>query len=211
MTTPMSMNRVIHAAIRRDLARFDRALTAFPDGDARRAAELGKAWRYLHGELTRHHTGEHEIAWPALRQVGVSAETLAAMDAEHDRLAEALDAAADSMRTLENGPASSSAAAAASAMANLSKVAEEHMAHEEAEIEPVYTGKKDDPAIKAMGRRFSKVDPLTAGKFFAWLENGASAEERASLRDSVPGPVITILGRLFGLPYHRTIAPVWEK
>ena len=40
----MSMNKVIHAAVRRDLDRFVAALAAFPDGDAERAAGLGRAW-----------------------------------------------------------------------------------------------------------------------------------------------------------------------
>ena len=40
----MSMNKVIHAAFRRDLDRFLAALAGFPDGDAARAADLGRAW-----------------------------------------------------------------------------------------------------------------------------------------------------------------------
>ena len=40
----MSMNKVIHAAIRRDLDRFGAALDGFRDGDSARAAQLGLAW-----------------------------------------------------------------------------------------------------------------------------------------------------------------------
>src|SRR5207249_1325274 len=89
MAETLSMNKVIHGAVRRDLARFLDALAAFPDGDSRRAAQLATAWEFFFGELDYHHHSEHAIAWPALRTVGVDDAVLAQMDAEHDKLAEA--------------------------------------------------------------------------------------------------------------------------
>ena len=62
----MSMNKVIHGAIRRDLDRFEGALTTFRAGDSERARQLGVAWENFDRQLTDHHEGEHEIAWPAL-------------------------------------------------------------------------------------------------------------------------------------------------
>ncbi len=49
-----------------------------------------------------------------------------------------------------------------------------------------------------------------AGSFFAWVQNGASAEEQATLRGSVPGPVLTIIGGLFGRSYRKTAASAWQ-
>ncbi|MBW8732635.1 MAG: hemerythrin domain-containing protein, partial [Terrabacter sp.] len=95
----MSMNKVIHAAFRRDLQRFLDALTGVTDGDTARAAQLGKAWDNFDAQLTDHHEGEHEIAWPAMRSIGVTDELLAVFDAEHDRMAEALAATRRSMAT----------------------------------------------------------------------------------------------------------------
>lgn len=210
MTSPMSMNRAIHGAFRRDLDRFAAALAAFPAGDGKRAADLLTAWQYFDFELTRHHHGEHEIAWPALRQVGVSDELLTQLDSEHDRLAAALRTADSALRALSATPTPEAAAEAGKAISELRAVADEHMTHEEAELEPVYHQKKDDPAIKEMGRKFSRGNPLVAGKFLAWVQNGASDEELAGLRASIPGPVLTIFGRVVGMPYHRRIAPVWK-
>ena len=79
----MSMNRVIHGAIRRDLERFEGALTTFRDGDGERARQLGAAWENFDTQLTDHHEGEHEIAWPALQSVGVSKELLATIKPQH--------------------------------------------------------------------------------------------------------------------------------
>jgi hemerythrin-like domain-containing protein len=207
----MSMNRAIHGAFRRDLGRFDAALGAFQDGDAKRAAGLKAAWDHFNSELTRHHTDEHRIAWPALRSVGVSDEVLATMDAEHDRLAAALKAADTAMGMFATAPTRANAAAAKQAIGSLSEVAEEHMTHEEAEIDPVYVAKADAPEIKEMGRKFARGNPVVAGNFMAWVTNGASAEEMAGLRANVPGPVLTIFSKVIGMSYNRRIAPVWKN
>ncbi len=79
----MSMNKAIHSAFRRDLNRFMDALSKFSAGDHARALQLQTAWKNFDHQLTRHHEGEHEIAWPAMESVGVSKEALAQMDAEH--------------------------------------------------------------------------------------------------------------------------------
>ena len=86
----MSMNKAIHGAFRRDLDRFITALGTFQPGDRARAAQLATAWANFDDQLTHHHEGEHQIAWPALHAVGVSTELLDAMDAEHDTMAAAL-------------------------------------------------------------------------------------------------------------------------
>ncbi len=71
------MNKAIHGAFRRDLDRFITALGTFQPGDRTRAAQLATAWANFDDQLTHHHEGEHEIAWPALAAVGVSPELLA--------------------------------------------------------------------------------------------------------------------------------------
>ncbi|MGZ8800876.1 MAG: hypothetical protein ACXWXF_13025, partial [Aeromicrobium sp.] len=62
----MSMNKAIHGAFRRDLNRFVEALAVFEPGDDKRARQLATAWANFDDQLTDHHEGEHEIAWPAL-------------------------------------------------------------------------------------------------------------------------------------------------
>ena len=86
----MSMNKAIHGAFRRDLTRFITVLSNFPPGDVERGEQLAYAWSNFDAQLTHHHRGEHEIAWPALTAVGVSTSLLAAMDAEHDSMAAAI-------------------------------------------------------------------------------------------------------------------------
>jgi hypothetical protein len=207
----MSMNRVIHGAFRRDLDRFVAALGSFPAGDRVRAGALGAAWANFDDQLTVHHEGEHEIAWPALEAVGVSPELLATMDDEHDTMADALSETRTAMAALVRTADDEDAAAALAAFQELQRVTVQHLDHEEAELEGVYQAKRDTPEIKAMGRACGKVSPSRGGRFFAWVLDGASPAERAAVSLEVPGPVLTIIGGVFGRGYRKNIAPVWRR
>ena len=206
----ISMNRAIHFAVRRDLDRFVDALARFPDGDSRRADQLGTAWENFDFQLTNHHEGEHEIAWPALEKIGVTRDVLATMDAEHDVMAARLAGAREAMATLRSAPTAAHAQAAHAAMVELQAATVQHLDHEEAEIEPLYLAKRDDPVMKQMGRQFCKVSPKQGGVFFAWVTDGASPEAMQGIRGNVPGPVLTIIGGIFGRSYRRDVAPVWK-
>ena len=204
----MSMNRVIHSALRRDLGRFEVALGAFVEGDSRRAEQLWTAWANFDEQLTIHHVGEHSIVWPTLRQLGMKEDLITQWDHEHEQLAEALRNTDDAMRELRRSPSATNAKSASDAMAKLSEVASKHLDHEEADLEAFYLARKDTPEIKAMNRKF-RMRPPAAGTFFAWLQDGASTEDVAGLKQNVPPPVVAALTTLFGRSYRRTIAPVW--
>jgi hemerythrin-like domain-containing protein len=207
----MSMNKAIHGAFRRDLTRFMTALSSFQPGDVVRGKQLATAWSNLDDQLTRHHESEHEIAWPALTAVGVSPTVLASMDTEHDAMAAAIVGVRAAMPALQSTASVDDVSTAREAFERLQAVTVEHLDHEEAEIEPIYLEKSDTPEIKAMGRAFGKVDPASGGRFFAWVADGASADETAAISRDVPGPVLTIVGGIFGRGYRKNIAPVWKS
>lgn len=206
----MSMNKAIHGAFRRDLDRFVAALGVFRDGDAVRAAQLGRAWENFDDQLTHHHVGEHEVAWPHLERAGVPRELLEQMDAEHDVMAAALARARTSMAALRQDPSAAQATAARDAMQELRSATTEHLDHEERELEAFYLENRDHPEIVAMGRKFAKVSPARGGRFFAWIIDGATAAERAAVTDSVPAPVLAVISGLFGRGYRKNVAPVWR-
>jgi len=207
----MSMNKAIHGAFRRDLTRFMTALSSFPPGDIKRGGQLATAWSNFDDQLTQHHTGEHEIAWPALTAVGASPSLLSSMDAEHDSMAAAIDEVRAAMPALKSTASIDDVSTARAAFERLQTVTVAHLEHEEAELEPVYLGKKDTPEIKAMGRAFGKVSPSRGGRFFAWVLDGASPDEKAAITRDVPGPVLAIVGGVFGRSYRNTIAPIWKS
>jgi len=206
----MSMNKAIHGAFRRDLDRFVSALERFTPGDTARAHGLAVAWANFDDQLTYHHEGEHEIAWPALQAVGVSPEVIAALDAEHETMAAALADARTAMAALSGSASQPDAEAALAALRRLREVTLAHLDHEESEIEDVYLSKHDDPVIQAMGRRFGRVSPARGGRFFAWLLDGASIDQREAVTSMVPGPVVTVVSTVFGRGYRKDVAPVWH-
>jgi hypothetical protein len=95
-------------------------------------------------------------------------------------------------------------------MQELRTVTERHLQHEEAEIEEFYVENADHPEVKAMGKEFGKRSPQFAGRFFAWVTDGASPQVEAGFRENVPRPVFVVLNAVWGRGYRREIAPVWR-
>lgn len=203
------MNKVIHRAVRRDLTRFRAALDGFQDGDKTRAAGLHRAWENFDAQLTHHHEGEHEIAWPALLAVGVGQDTIDRFDDEHDAMATALAESRTAMGTLATSGSRADADVAASSVAKLEEVTVTHLDAEEQVSEPLFAEHHDHPAIKEMGKKFGKQPIGVAGTFFAWVQDGAGPEEMKALRAEVPAPVVALLPLLFGRSYRKEVAPVW--
>ena len=163
-TSTMSMNKVIHRAVRRDLKRFRAALDGFAGGDKIRAAALLRAWRNFDAQLTEHHQGEHEISWPALKAMGVADTSISTFDEEHERMAADLAAARAAMEQLGRTASRDDADAAAAAMATLETTTVSHLDHEEQETEPVLAANLEHPAFKQMAKQFSRRSgPATGG------------------------------------------------
>jgi hypothetical protein len=207
----ISMNKAIHGAVRRDLRRFLGALDAFSDGDHHRARQLARAWVNFDDQLTDHHESEHDIVWPALDAIGASTELIGTMDAEHETVADALAAARTAMSHLSTSASATDAQAAKVAMTRLQEVTVSHFEHEETEMEPISSAHRDAPEIHEIAEKFGKrLTPAKGGRFIAWVLDGASPDEKAAVTREIPGPVVTIIGGIFGLPYRRKIAPVWK-
>ena len=114
--TQMTMNRVIHAAVRRDFERTAKALDSFRDGDATRAVELDRAWQHLAQQLTHHHEQEDTLIWPALEGLGVDPVLLGEMESEHQAMHDALVETSAQMTRLAGSARNEDATAAAEAL-----------------------------------------------------------------------------------------------
>jgi hemerythrin-like domain-containing protein len=210
MTVPMTMNRLIHAAVRRDLDRLAAALSSFPAGDQARAGDLERAYANLRRQLTKHHEDEDAHIWPMLSTMGVRPELLGAMEAEHSAMADALADTGEAMTTLARSGSAADATAAHASVVRTREVVDRHLDHEEAELEPELLPYVEGPEWKAVEKKLRSQPPGVAGRFFAWLTDGMSDEHRAFLRRTVPAPVVAVLIRLFGRQYTREVAPVWR-
>lgn len=208
----MSMNKLIHRAVRRDLDRFRSALAAFSDGDREGAAALHRAWENFDAQLTDHHEGEHEVVWPALDAINIPRPTIDSFDVEHEAMAADLTTARHAMERLRSSASRSDADAASVEMKRLQTTTVTHLDHEEQATEEVLAQHRDHPAIKEMGKKFSRrSSPAKAGAFFAWIQDGATTDELAALRAHVPRPVMTVLSGLFGRRYRQEVAVVWAR
>ena len=211
MTAPMTMNRLIHEAVRRDLQRLTTGLDDLAEGDRARAQDLDRAYANLRAELTRHHEGEDTHIWPMLAGAGVDPDLLTTMEREHSAMSEALADTAVAMSALARSGSAADAAAARASLARTREVVEGHLTHEENDLEPQLTPLLETPEWKAVERKLRREPPGVAGRFFAWLTDGMTDGGRAYLKATVPTPVVTVLGRVFGRRYNREIAPVWRS
>lgn len=207
----MSMNQIIHAAVRRDVARTEQALRALRDGDAERARSIQRGWQYLHDQLSEHHQQEDALVWPYLRAEGIDPELLGAMESEHQDLADALRAGDEAIRTVVAEPTNETAVAAADVIAKSAQVIGDHLDHEERDVEPLIRQRKDDPGWKAVEKKFREGGPTRAGNMMAWLQDGADDRARTALRATIPPPVLAVVTALFGRRYRSEIAPIWRS
>lgn len=207
----MTMNKAIHCAVRRDLQRFSDAAAAFRDGDQARAGALGTAWDNFDTQLTHHHEGEHEIAWPAMLAIGVDQSQIDGFDSEHEAMAAALARARSAMTAFRTSGTATDATAFRTAVTELQAVTELHLSNEEAISEQLMLDQADNPVIKEMGKKFGKVPLTQGGIFFAWVQDGSDPDAQAAIEAYVPKPVLAIIGGIFGRRYRREVAPVWSS
>ena len=204
------MNQIIHAAVRRDVARTEQALRAMRDGDAERARQIQTAWRNLVRELTHHHEAEDEHLWPFLQSRGVELSLLETMEAEHVAMRTALGSVSSSIEVLVAAPTSTNATAAADEVSRAETVINGHLEHEERDVEAPLGDLEDDPEFKELARKLRPASVVDAANALAWMQDGAGERERTALRSNIPGPVVTILTALLGRRYKREVAPVWR-
>jgi hemerythrin-like domain-containing protein len=211
MTEHLTMNTVIHAAFRRDLARFDTAFATFPDGSQERADQLVAAWDNYSHQLHHHHQDEETIFWPAFLELGADESLTSDLGGEHARMLSALDHADDVVRRLHHDASTSHVADARAAVAQLGEVLHEHLAHEEADLEPWAASVLDTPRMKAARAAVRKAHQGESGTFVAWLLDGAAPEDVAGLKREIPPPVVAVLNTVPGRHYRKNIASVWSS
>jgi hemerythrin-like domain-containing protein len=204
------MNQIIHAAVRRDLARTAQALRAVSDGDASRVQGVHRAWSYLVRELEHHHEGEDAHLWPYLRGRGVDGGLLDTMESEHHDMHVALDAGTAAIDAAVEEPTAERAGEAADVVDRTAAVVVGHLDHEEREVESVLRQHRSTDEFKSLEKKFRHQGLTAAGDFLAWVQDGASERELTSLKQTIPAPVVVAVTAIFGRGYRRDVAPVWK-
>jgi hypothetical protein len=210
MTEALSMNQIIHAAVRRDVARTEQALRGLREGDATRARQIQVAWRNLVRELTHHHEAEDTHLWPFLLARGVDADLLRQMESEHGAMKHALASSSAAIDAAAATPTAGAARTASDEVARAREVIDHHLAHEERDVEAPLGDLEEDPEFRALSKKLRPASIVDAANALAWMQDGAGERERSSLRATIPGPVVTLLTLLLARRYRREVAPVWR-
>ena len=113
------------------------------------------------------------------------------------------------METFSTNPSAANVAAAHAAVVVLARVLDEHLAHEERDLEPFGAEHHDTRQHKAAVAKARKSHTEGAGPSFAWLADTDDPAIAAALRREVPRPVLFLLITLGGRSYRRCSAAAW--
>jgi hemerythrin-like domain-containing protein len=176
MATALLMS---HHAFRRDIARFAAALRQVAEGDRARADGLPGEWTHYRNALHGHHEAEDTGLFPNLvRQHPELGPVIERLTADHRRIDPLLERADRAFAGLGDLPG------AASVVAELSALLDEHLAFEEERVIDLLREAKQfqPPATDA------EADLYADG--FAWASNGVAVDVLARLDEMLP-PVLT--------------------
>jgi DUF438 domain-containing protein len=210
MDDTMTMNRLIHQAVRRDLGRLKTSLDSYGGTQPDRAKGLQRAYANLQRELTHHHEQEDELIWPMLAKLGIDRELLSTMESEHQDMSTALGETGAAMERFATSGSATDLGPARESLKRTQVVVDRHLDHEERDLEPLIVPHFESEEWKTVEKVLRKQPPKVAGQFFAWLTDGMTDDGRAYLKSVVPTPVVLVLSRVFGRRYNKDVAPVWR-
>jgi len=206
-----TMNRLIHRAVRRDLARFTDALQRFTPGDRARATALADAFSRFDTMLIHHHEGEERNLWPVIGDPGAGhVDDVAGLTTEHESIGAALATSRDAFGRLGTSASAADAGAATAGLAQLREAVDTHFAHEESEMRELCEAA--DPtalgaAFKKMGRDASPAEGMW---FMQWVGEGLSGQDAAALNGIIPAPVRMISKVVAGRRYAKVQRAAWS-
>ena len=206
------MMGIVHSALQRDLLRAREVLAAQPPPEGRQRKALGRHVSWLMAFLHRHHSGEDEGLWPAVRRRNPDAgDLLDSLEADHARIApaaEALTAAAQMYTTTTDDPPR---AALVEAIDRLVEVLFPHLDREVVEGMPVVAASLTAREWDEVEQQFF-VGTASMGELATeghWLLEGIDAEGYDVVVHKVPPLQRFVLIHGFGWIYRRQAAARW--
>ena len=204
------MNRVFHAALRRDL---ERAIDALTDGaqptPAQRTA-LADHVNLVLDLLHRHHTGEDTGLWPLVRRRAPDlGAQLDAMEAEHASVAGAIVSTRAAARryaaTTDPPPAGHRLR---QSLVELGDLLLPHLDHEETEVMPrvmrALTQRDWTGLSRAELRNWGSL--ALAGTGLVWMADGLKQTERSMLNKQISPLFQWLVDKRYGPAYRRRTA-----
>jgi hemerythrin-like domain-containing protein len=206
------MNRLFHAALRRDLARTLDTLVATEHRTPRQCRALAEHLGLVLDLLHHHHTGEDQGLWPLVRRRAPDlAAQLDMMEAEHAAVAGAIDSTRAAAIRYSSDP-TSAGDDLRNAVRTLQDTLLPHLDHEETEVMPRVMralSRQDWSALAHREVRNSGSLAL-AGTGLLWTMDGLDPERRAQFNRQVPALFRWLIDKRYGRVYRRRTALAFD-
>ena len=191
---------MVHRVFRREFRLAPGLIRGVADGDRQRAGVVGGHLNALSTSLHHHHEGEDELLWPVLvGRVGLRADLVHRMDAQHARLQVLLDEIDDVTPRWCRTATSTDRDRLADLVAQASAALDEHLADEEAELLPLVEEYMTPAEWHALAERGQRALPKNAQVlvFLGAILEEATEQEAAMFLRQLPMPV-RLIWRLVG-------------
>lgn len=206
------MMGIVHAALKRDLYRVREVMRATPPPRGRQRVALGQHVLWMLDVLHAHHTSEDEGLWPLVRRINPAAtELLDSMEADHQRIAPAVEAAAAAARTYGGTTTDSARGALVNALDVLLDVLVPHLDREVAEAMPVVAASITNREWDLIEHAHN-IKPKSSRELAMeghWLIEGIDREGYEVVVHKVPPVLRFILVHGFGRTYRRQARVRW--
>ncbi len=210
-----TMMRIVHDALRRDLARARDTLTQEHGVTVaqRRAIAAHLSWlmRFLHAHHESEDAGLYRLTRDRAFDAPDELEVLDRMSADHQAIAPAMAALESAASALGSDPSEASTRSTVEAIADLEALLLPHLRTEEDEAMPIVARRITDAEWHALEHEHN-LDPKSMadlGFEGHWLIDGAAPGDRATVLGLVPPIPRFILLHGFARRYRRHAAASW--
>jgi hypothetical protein len=203
------MNRIFHAALRRDLERATNSLTAARHPTPAQRAALAEHVDLVLDLLHHHHTGEDTGLWPLVRRRAPDlGSQLDIMEAEHASVAGAIVSTRAAGRQYAATSDPPAAQRLRDSLVELSGVLLPHLDHEEIEVMPRVMRALTDRDWSALSRKeLRNWNSLAlAGTGFVWMADGIAQKDREVYNKQVSAVFLWLVDKRYGAIYRRRTA-----
>lgn len=201
---------VVHRVFRRELRLVPQLVRQVAPGDLARAAVLAGHARLVLTGLNGHHTAEDELLWPKLlERCTPDAELVHRMEAQHERVHEALEALGPALDRWEAEARPAVGEEVAASMEALWTALVEHLDDEEREILPLAARHITQAEWDELGEHgVSQTSFRQLPILFGAVAEEATPEEMTHILSTVPPPVRFLLRTVLAKRYRRYITRV---
>lgn len=196
---------IVHETFRRSYAESAALVRAQPTPSAQRVTFLADHIDFGLAMLHHHHESEDLLLYPLLlERAPEQAESIAAIDAEHDAIGASLEAARSACEAWRATPSAETAEALATALEELNTTTQPHLDHEENVIVPLAARLVSQEEWEAVGAHSRAEIPKNRMPVaFGMICEPLSDVDAAYMRSHLPAPV--------RLLYPLLIERAWKK